>query len=225
MSETLAEQRMRAAEASGGTSPQTIKQLVLRLVRQHGLKGRFLDFGAGRGELLRVLANEEGIDSLSGADILERPAELRASVAWHQQDLNAELAGVDPFDVVICSEVIEHLENPRQVFRNLHKLLVPGGALVLTTPNQESIRSYVALIFGGHFVSFLGASYPAHITALLREDLRRICAETGFGPPSFTYSSAGAVPKLTRLTWQGISFGLLKGRLWSDNIGLVTRRL
>jgi hypothetical protein len=121
--------------------------------------------------------------------------------------------------------VIEHLENPRQVFRNLHKLLVPGGTLVLTTPNQESIRSYMALLFGGHFVSFLGASYPAHITALLREDLRRICAETGFGSPSFLYSGVGAVPKLTRLTWQGVSFGLFKGRLFSDNVGMVVKRI
>ena len=37
-------------------------------------------------------------------------------------------------------------------------------------PNQESIRSYAGLIFAGHFTHFLGACYPAHITALLRMD-------------------------------------------------------
>ena len=47
-------------------------------------------------------------------------------------------------------------------------------------PNQESIRSYAGLIFAGHFTHFLGACYPAHITALLRLDLARLCAESGF---------------------------------------------
>jgi hypothetical protein len=49
---------------------------------------------------------------LSGVDILERPGDLPTCVTWHQQDLNEQLSEFrTPFDVVICSEVIEHLEN------------------------------------------------------------------------------------------------------------------
>jgi len=126
-------------------------------------------------------------------------------------------------DVVICSEVIEHLENPRYVFRMIHNALSRGGTLVLTQPNQESIRSYLALIFRGHFVSFLDSCYPAHITALVRKDLERICVETGFCKPIFYYSDNGGIPKLPNVTWQQISLKMLAGRLFSDNVALVTR--
>ena len=39
------------------------------------------------------------------------------------------------YDVIICGELIEHLGNPAGLFRNAHRLLVPGGRLVMTTPN------------------------------------------------------------------------------------------
>lgn len=221
----LAERRMEAAQRSGGTSADSIKRLVLRLLAGHPRTSSILDFGAGRGELVRRLVEEEGYADVTGVDLLPRPDDLPASIEWSQRDLNDEFSLDRTYDVVICSEVIEHLENPRHTFRTLGRLLRPGGALILTMPNQESIRSYVGLILGGHFTHFLADSYPAHITALLRLDLVRICDETGFTAPTFVYSGKGAVPKLTRLTWQTLSLGWLKGRLFSDNVGLVTSKL
>ncbi len=94
--------------------------------------------------------------------------------------------------------MIEHLENPRAVFREFHRLLRPRGHLLLTTPNQENLRSLASLAFRGHFVDFLDSSYPAHITALVRRDFVRIAAETGFEPPTFSYTATGAVPGLPR---------------------------
>ncbi len=224
MDETLGQRRRKAAEASGGTSCSEIKDLVLQLVRQEQLTGSILDFGAGKGELIATLLNVGMFTGVSGADILERPAGLPEAVHWYHQDLNEEISAEEPFDAVICSEVIEHLENPRATFRALYKLLRPGGTLILTMPNQESIRSYVGLLFGGHFVQFLGTSYPAHITALLRADLDRICAETRFTRCRFAYTNVGGIPKLPWLKWQQVSLGLLRGRLFSDNLALVARK-
>ena len=98
-------------------------------------------------------------DRLAGVDLFPRPASLPPAIDWHQQDLNDAVDAAGPFDTVVCSETIEHLENPRHVFRSLRRLLHPGGLLVLTMPNQESIRSYAGLIFAGHFTHFLGACY------------------------------------------------------------------
>jgi hypothetical protein len=94
----------------------------------------------------------------------------------------------------------------------------------MTTPNQESVRSFAGLLMGGHFVAFLGRSYPAHITALLRKDFQRICHETCFAPPQFYYTDSGGIPKLPQVHWQSLTFGLLKGRLFSDNLAVVTRK-
>ena len=221
----LARARSHASQRSGGTSPDTIKALVLRCLEHEGARGSLLDFGAGRGELLIRLHRTGRFDSLAGADLFARPAEMPSAIAWHERDLNDPPVLDHQFDVVVCSETIEHLENPRQVFRGLHRLTRPGGLLVLTMPNQECIRSYAGLMFAGHFTQFLGDCYPAHITALLRMDLQRLCAEVGFEPPRFLYTDVGSVPKFPSVMWQKISFGLLRGRLFSDNIGMVARRL
>jgi 2-polyprenyl-3-methyl-5-hydroxy-6-metoxy-1,4-benzoquinol methylase len=224
MPENLTEFRLRAARCSGGTSSDNIKRLVLRMVRDQRVQGRVLDFGAGTGELINLMSRLSGVD-LHGADILPRPATLPAHVEWHQGDLNDSLDQLSGyFDAVICSEVIEHLENPRATFRNINNLLKLYGKLVLTMPNQENIRSYLNLIFRGHFAQFRGPDYPAHITALLRLDLVRICAETGFSEPRFFYTDDGWMP-ITRTTWQRFSLKLLRGRLFSDNIGMIVSKI
>jgi 2-polyprenyl-3-methyl-5-hydroxy-6-metoxy-1,4-benzoquinol methylase len=220
----LEDARRHASRLSGGTSPEPIKSLVLRCLDREQARGSLLDYGAGLGELLLRLHETRRFDQLAGADLYERPAGLPSAIEWHQQDLNDAVRIDRQFDVVVCSETIEHLENPRHVFRSLHQLTRPGGTLVLTTPNQECLRSYAGLVFAGHFTQFLGACYPAHITALVRMDLERMCAETGFDRPAFVFTDSGSVPKLPSVSWQSISFRLLRGRLFSDNLAMVTRR-
>jgi 2-polyprenyl-3-methyl-5-hydroxy-6-metoxy-1,4-benzoquinol methylase len=221
----LAEARKIASELSCGTSSSAIKDLVEQCLVAENAAGSLLDFGAGLGELLTRLQQSQRFTNLAGADLFPRPQGLDSAIDWLQQDLNEPLAITREFDVVICSETIEHLENPRQTFRSLSRLLKPGGLLVLTMPNQESIRSYVGLLLKGHFTHFLGSSYPAHITALLRLDLVRLCQESGLAPPSFRFTNRGGIPKLTSVSWQRVSLGLLRGRLFSDNLALVTRKL
>lgn len=222
--ENLREWRERASGLSGGSSSEAIKTLVLRLLKRSNAKGALLDFGAGKGELLGRLRHIGEFTELAGIDLLARPPDLPNEIVWYQQDLNDTVGLARTFDTVVCSETIEHLENPRQVFRAVNELLRPGGLLILTMPNQESVRSYAGLLLGGHFTHFLGDCYPAHITALLRLDLVRMCAESGFEQPTFHYTNDGSIPKCTSVRWQAVSFGLLRGRLFSDNIGLITRK-
>jgi 2-polyprenyl-3-methyl-5-hydroxy-6-metoxy-1,4-benzoquinol methylase len=53
------------------------------------------------------------------------------------------------FDLVTAGEIIEHVENPGTLIRNLKRHLKPGGKLVVTTPN---------VFYGLHFVESLVAS-------------------------------------------------------------------
>lgn len=216
---TLAEQRLRAAEASGGASSDVIYDQILKLVQGYNLRGRALDYGAGVGNLTCKLSALGRFDQVEGADILPRPENLPSEIAWHRFDSNE--AGVLPaksFDAVIAAEVIEHLENPRQVAREWFRILKPGGRLVLSTPNNESVRALMALLVRGHFVAFQDSCYPAHITALLRKDLARILNEAGFSGVRFRFTDSGGLPRLPAVSWQQVSFGLLKGRRFSDNI-------
>lgn len=216
--------RVHAAHASGGTSSPPILDHVLALLSTHQPRGSLLDFGAGTGDLVRRLLGEQRYARIAAADLYPRPDWLPAHVPWWQHDLNEPFASDERFDAVVCSEVIEHLENPRQVFRTLRALVAPGGLLVLTMPNNECLRALGGLLLRGHFTSFLPSSYPQHITALLRMDLERLCLEAGFEPPTFSFPDDGAVPKLPSLKWRQVSGGLLRGRLFSDSIAMHARR-
>lgn len=226
MPRTLHEQRLNAAKITRGISADQIHRVALDLCQRLDLGSDLMEFGAGTGDFACELLNRGYAGTITCADIMTRPASLPANIHWVQADLNHPLSLPDAsFNTIISTEVIEHLENPRFVFREFHRLLRPGGSLIVSTPNQDSIRATVCLVFGGHFAAFLGQSYPAHITALLHMDFERICAECGFAPPQFYYTDHGSIPKLPTLHWQDISFGLLRGKPFSDNVVVVTRKI
>jgi 2-polyprenyl-3-methyl-5-hydroxy-6-metoxy-1,4-benzoquinol methylase len=216
---TLKEQRLQAAEVSKGISSEVIYERILSVIGEYDMRGRALDYGAGVGSFTRRLSASHRFEQIDGADILPRPENLPSAIPWHRLDLNdANAIRAASFDVVIAAEVIEHLENPRQVAREWFRILKPGGTLILSTPNNESIRSLMALLARGHYVAFLDSCYPAHITALLRKDLMRILSEAGFSDVRFHFTNRGGLPKLPAVSWQRVSLGLLKGCRFSDNI-------
>ena len=222
----ILEHRAKAAKLSGGTSGNAIYAMIDRVIAERGLGGKILDYGAGVGQLTRRLLALERFDAVSATDIMAMPPDLRGKAEWIEQDLNIPVAGHDEaFDVVVAAEVIEHLENPRFMIREIFRLLRPGGAAIVTTPNNESWRSLIALLVRGHFVEFGEAGYPAHITALVRKDLTRIFKEASFSEPSFHFTNSGGLPgKPTLLRWQQISFGALKGLRYSDNILAIANK-
>jgi 2-polyprenyl-3-methyl-5-hydroxy-6-metoxy-1,4-benzoquinol methylase len=213
---TVEERRHRAAEASGGISSEVIYDRIIEVIQEYDLKGRALDYGAGVGNLTSRLLALGRFQQIEAADILPLPQNLPTAISWQHLDLNdADALPAASFDAVVAAEVIEHLENPRQVAREWFRILKPGGTLILSTPNNESIRSL--------HVAFLDSCYPAHITALLRKDLQRILTEAGFSDVRFHFTNSGGLPKLPAITWQQVSFNLLKGGRFSDNLIATAR--
>jgi hypothetical protein len=64
---------------------------------------------------------------------------------------------------------------------------------VVTTPNHQSLHSKMGLVLKNRFVHFQDGDYPAHLTALLETDLRRIAAEAGLSEIAIAYSERGRV--------------------------------
>jgi 2-polyprenyl-3-methyl-5-hydroxy-6-metoxy-1,4-benzoquinol methylase len=220
------EQRLNAAELSGGISSDVIYSMIERVILRNGLRGKILDYGAGIGSLTRRLLALQRFDQVAAADIMPAPDDLAASVDWITQDLNDPIPdhrGV--FDIVVAAEVIEHLENPRLAMRQIFRVLRPRGTVIVTTPNNESWRSLIALLVQGHYVLFGDTCYPAHITALLRKDLTRIFQEARFTAPQFLFSDSGGIPGQPLIQWQTVSCGLLRGLRFSDNILAVAKKL
>jgi 2-polyprenyl-3-methyl-5-hydroxy-6-metoxy-1,4-benzoquinol methylase len=215
--------RRQAAAASGGRSSDAIYGAILRTLAEFNASGKVLDFGAGTGALTRQLATCGRFSAVAAADIMSRPADLNAE--WIEGDLNDPLpVPAESFDTVIAAEVVEHLENPRAMARELFRLLKPGGLSIVSTPNNESWRSLLSLWLRGHHIAFLDGSYPAHITALVRRDLHRIFTEAGFDAPQFRFTNDGGIPGTPTTSWQQASFGKLRGLRFSDNLIAISRK-
>jgi 2-polyprenyl-3-methyl-5-hydroxy-6-metoxy-1,4-benzoquinol methylase len=97
-----------------------------------------LDVGCGNGELLALLAEARpGLSPLAGADLSpDQVARNRArwpSIEFHALDVQKEALD-RTFDLVVCSEVIEHLDAQSAAVGNLAGMVRPGGRLLLTCP-------------------------------------------------------------------------------------------
>ncbi len=70
--------------------------------------------------------------------------------------------GDEYFSTVLCCELIEHLfADPMHLMAEVNRILKPGGALVLTTPNITSLRALAAILEGYH-----PGFFPAYIRPL-----------------------------------------------------------
>lgn len=79
-------------------------------------------------------------DNFNNWHIDNRPADLT------QDNLPFEN---DYFDLIIASEILEHLRfHPRTFFAELARVLKPGGRILLTTPNLVRFNNVVKIIFG-----------------------------------------------------------------------------
>lgn len=216
MSMNLEDLRSEASEQSLGLSHPDIYRKALHLIQARCPSPKsILDVGSGKGEFLRYIKPQFSAQ-LNGVDLMYGEG---SHAEWLVQDLNHILKfGDKQFDVVTCLEVVEHIENPRQLIREIFRVLNPGGLLVLSTPNNHSWRSIISYIFREHFVAFTESSYPAHITAVNQQDLLRMFREAGFVDSQIHFSDHGSLPKMTSVTWQTASGGLLKGMRYSDNI-------
>jgi 2-polyprenyl-3-methyl-5-hydroxy-6-metoxy-1,4-benzoquinol methylase len=210
------------ARQSLGASSDAIHEMVVDAVERHNLTGvRMVDVGCGHGALRARLVDRFplywGLDAVSYSD-------FPPDVLFTQVDLDAEQWPVDPesADLVAAIETIEHLENPWSFMRHLASLTVPGGYVMVTTPNQLSVLSLLTLAVKRRFSAFQDAHYPAHRTALLESDLRRIAAAGGLDVIEVAYSLSGRIP----LT--GSHYPPAIAKLWprglSDNLMLVAKK-
>jgi 2-polyprenyl-3-methyl-5-hydroxy-6-metoxy-1,4-benzoquinol methylase len=222
------DRRLAAAELSGGVSSGPIYDAVVAAARRAiPAPGMVLDYGSGTGQLLTFLARAFPAAQLSASDIMERPTTLPDAVTWYRHDLNLVAPMPDSsFDLIVAAEVIEHLESPRHMMREIARLLRPGGVAVLSTPNPHSIRSLITFAARGHHANFDESNYPAHITPVAEIDFRRAASEAGLDTREVFATDQGCIPKMLSRNWQSLPLvgSYLKGPRFSDNFGVVLVR-
>jgi len=182
-----------------------------------------LDIGSGTGALIASLrALNPGLVS-SACDYTPS---LMAIPGQRVDVVNLNEGGLpyagESFDLVSCTEVIEHLENYRRLVRDVFRVVKPGGLAVFTTPNVLSLQSRVRTLFFG-FANLFGPlpvarqetfSTTGHITPISYFYLAHALAESGFGDITLAIDKPqrSALPKLL-IFWPFIAlFGALAKR-------------
>jgi SAM-dependent methyltransferase len=129
-----------AVEDYYGPARVSFYEGVVNYVKEQGLTldGKSVaDVGCGVGYLLSEIQNCFKPSSLSGYDFSAQAIEYSRrkfpDSSFDIHDIYDTLPGT--FEVIFCTEVLEHLEFPHKALAHLVAALSPGGMLILTVPN------------------------------------------------------------------------------------------
>jgi SAM-dependent methyltransferase len=172
-------------------------------VKRRAAGRRLLDIGCARG-LMLAAARDEGWEVVG--------LELNAETAHHAHKvLGLDVRAVDirdagfsdaSFDVVTLWHVLEHLPQPVEVLREAHRVLEPGGLLVVALPNLASLQ---ARLGGRHWFHL---DLPFHLFHFPLHSLTMALESTGFSVAevrhlSLEYGPFGVLQSLLNLLTPG----------------------
>lgn len=122
-----------------------------------------LDVGCGEGELLlHILSQRPDLKTVTGMDV-----SLTAVLAAKKRlpdgvfcagDANALPFAPESFDIVTCLNLLEHVESPVRLLREVYRALRPGGHVILSTPSRWRVENLVRAL-RGQSPSFMSVSH------------------------------------------------------------------
>lgn len=168
-------------DAQDGTAYRSMKRVgfrrQLQVAERHFGVGRLLDVGSGPGDML-FAAKQRGWDvtgiepnawAVDRADCVVPGSTFCGTF----EEFSGSEEATKRFDLITCSDVLEHLRRPDHVLADMHDLLRPGGGLVLTTID---VRSVAARILGPRWVHY----HRDHLWYFDRPTLQGLAEKAGF---------------------------------------------
>jgi len=138
-----------------------------------------LDIGAGAGALsLRLTDMGYVVEALD----IDQTKWVASDIPFRILDINKGLVGSvqSKYDAVCCVEVIEHVENPWALIRDICSLLKPSGIALVSTPNVTNFLSRLTFLVTGNFANF-GPNFLdiGHINPIHGYEMREILNKLG----------------------------------------------
>ncbi len=119
------------------------RTLFARELRRQGISddARILDVGTSTGTNLRMLG-AEGYRNFIGLDLSSdaiRLAEMKGLGRVEQGDVCRMPFEDASFDVVLATDIIEHVDNDLKALEEINRVLAPGGTALITVPAFQSL--------------------------------------------------------------------------------------
>ena len=183
--------------------------IIERLVRDVPAGATVVDLGCGNGALLRHFGRRGwsrfGVESSASGLAQARAADPGAR--YDEGDVSGDLTTHPAWgraDLVLSTEVIEHLFAPRAFARNCAGLLRPTGRLVLSTPYHGYLKNLALAVTGKLDDHFTALWDHGHIKFWSRRTLGALLAEAGL--------EVSAVHGAGRAPWLWKSMVIAAGR-------------
>ncbi len=152
----------------------------LRLITRYVKQGRLLDVGSNYGFMTET-ASRAGFD-VTGLEINPGLVEHARKTFPQRRFVNVPLetfnANGERFDAVYCSEVIEHVIDPRHFLESIAAVMRSGAVLLLTTPHIREYRRR----------GYTNMKAPDHKLYFDNATLRRLLLECGFHRVRFRFN-------------------------------------
>jgi 2-polyprenyl-3-methyl-5-hydroxy-6-metoxy-1,4-benzoquinol methylase len=129
-----------------GCAPGTHAALTTMISQHVVATGPALDIGTHSGALLLRL-KELGFSDLMGVDLDPTRFDVPGA-AFKRLELNEPFAGFfeKKFQLITATDVIEHLDSPRNFLKEIHCLLDDGGWLAISLPNIASWQGRIKFL-------------------------------------------------------------------------------
>jgi SAM-dependent methyltransferase len=172
-----------------------------KLVSQHA-RGVVLDAGSGHAPYRELLRRR-------GQQLLTIDIEDRSGDVTHIADIqHMPVIASGSIDTVICTEVLEHVPAPWDALKELERVLVPGGVLILTVPYLAPIHEAPNDFYRYTRFALERLLGDAGFRLEQLEEVGGAVAFLGHGASMAFLGSLGALPVLRELAW-GINYALL----------------
>lgn len=185
---TYTEFEWHAESAGNGDSGEKLTSVFVELVKKLEGVRTICDLGCGNGHITGRLAklgfSVTGVDaSASGIAIARR---AYPSVEFVEALIDRELR-LGEFDLVVSSDVIEHMYRPSDLLEAARALLKPGGQILLGTPYHGYLKNLVLAATGKMDAHFSSLHDGGHIKFFSVKTLSQLMKSHGFEDLSFTF--------------------------------------
>lgn len=145
---------------------------ILRFIPQKAKKLRILDAGCGEGHLLEAIHKKNPHALLYGVDITRtaltsarKRLKKKAKISF--QDLAKLNFSRDYFDIVICSDVLEHAYDYKKIIANLKRVAKKKASIIVSYPNE------INLTIARFLVGIKPAKASDHINSFTPEKMKK----------------------------------------------------
>jgi 2-polyprenyl-3-methyl-5-hydroxy-6-metoxy-1,4-benzoquinol methylase len=185
---------------------------------------RILEIGCGEGRTGELALTQQKCGTFCGVELTDTAAERARQVISEVVVGSVEQIGLpwprDFFDVLILSEVLEHLVDPWIVLKRLRTLLKPGATIFASSPNVSNYQVVRMLIQGEWTLTDMGIMDKTHLRWFTPRSYRELFEGCGY---VVDYVGSVEMPSRKAKIASWLTFGLLR-HLFISQVDLRAHR-